>query len=156
MLAGAAQVGKASLAGWREILLPALERNRNIVRIWPFDGPLHELVRPGTVTLAETYPAECYAHFGISNSDKTSTNWRREAARAISDHASARDVVFSERLRGVMASGFGPNLDGEDPFDAMAGAVLLALVALGHDTTFEPASSDESTWEGWILGRPAP
>jgi hypothetical protein len=50
---GARQVGKAALAGWQDVLIPALERN---ARLWPFDGRLVSL-DSSALTLAETYPA---------------------------------------------------------------------------------------------------
>jgi hypothetical protein len=53
VLSGAQQVGKASLSGWRELLIPAMRRHADRVRVWPFHGPLEQLVRSGTVTLVE-------------------------------------------------------------------------------------------------------
>ena len=39
---GATQVGKGPLIGWQEVLQPGLGR----IRLWPFDGPLLELLAP--------------------------------------------------------------------------------------------------------------
>jgi hypothetical protein len=154
IMCGAAQVGKASLSGWRELLLPALTRHRDVVRIWPFDGTLKELVRPGTVTLVETYPAECYLHFGIHNKNKQRQGWRRQASELVLAHASkSTDLRLSRRLRKAMAAGFGQGRSGEDPFDAMVGAVMMTRVVLGQDAAVEPPRRDELKWEGWIFGR---
>jgi hypothetical protein len=36
------------------------------VAIWPFAGPLQDLLVPWRVVVAETYPAEFYNHLGIA------------------------------------------------------------------------------------------
>lgn len=64
-LVGAAQVGRAALSGWREVLIPAVHPGRE-VRFWPFDGELPALLVPGGVVVAETYPAEFYQHLQAS------------------------------------------------------------------------------------------
>ena len=50
---GGNQVGKAAIAGWRDVLAPAL-RGEKPISIWPFDGPLPSLLAPGSVVVAET------------------------------------------------------------------------------------------------------
>ena len=55
---GANQVGKGAIVGWRDVLAPALRDDKNVA-LWPFDGRLDELLRPGKIVIAETYPAEC-------------------------------------------------------------------------------------------------
>jgi hypothetical protein len=57
---GGQQVGKAAIAGWKEVLIPALDDTEIDLRLWPFDGSLSELVARGRVVVAETYPAEFY------------------------------------------------------------------------------------------------
>ena len=59
---GANQVGKGAIVGWRDVLAPALRGDKNFA-LWPFDGKLHELLEPGKIVIAETYPAECYCWF---------------------------------------------------------------------------------------------
>ena len=59
---GASQVGKAAIIGWRDVLAPALCDDKSVV-LWPFDGTLDELLKPGNVLIVETYPAECYGWF---------------------------------------------------------------------------------------------
>ncbi len=54
---GANQSGKAAIAAWRDLLLPALQAGAPL-RLWPFAGDFRTLLAPGTVALAETYPAE--------------------------------------------------------------------------------------------------
>lgn len=63
-LVGAKQVGRAAISGWRDLLAPALA-NETELSIWPFDGPLFDLLaRPGIV-VAETYPAAMYQHLDL-------------------------------------------------------------------------------------------
>ena len=51
------------IAGWREIVVPALRREQ--VAIWPFDGELRDLFQKFSLVIAETYPAEAYRHVGV-------------------------------------------------------------------------------------------
>ncbi len=66
---GANQVGRAAIAGWRELLAPALRDG--LIRIWPFDGPLQMLlesarIESARIIVAETYPAATYVHLGLA------------------------------------------------------------------------------------------
>jgi len=58
---GGNQVGKAALAGWREVILPNLQD----LSLWPFDGRLNELMTPEATVVAETYPGDVYSQLGI-------------------------------------------------------------------------------------------
>ena len=42
---GGKQVGRATISGWRDVLVPALRHPDLDVAIWPFDGELDELLR---------------------------------------------------------------------------------------------------------------
>jgi hypothetical protein len=57
---GANQVGRAAIAGWRDLLAPALREGTTT--LWPFHGDLAPLLESGRIVVAETYPAETYAH----------------------------------------------------------------------------------------------
>src|ERR1700688_2017575 len=59
---GANQVGKGAIVGWRDVLVPALNSGRDTL-LWPFDGPLENLLMRGSIAITETYPAECYGWF---------------------------------------------------------------------------------------------
>ena len=65
---GGQQVGKAAISGWTQVLAPALRRlgDNPSISIWPFSGCLADLLQPGSTVLAETYPAEYYAHLGVA------------------------------------------------------------------------------------------
>ena len=61
---GANQSGKAAIACWRDWLAPALAAGAPYA-LWPFDGGLLELLRPGRLVLAEVYPAEALRQLGL-------------------------------------------------------------------------------------------
>jgi hypothetical protein len=140
-------VGKAALAGWRELLIPALGR----LAIWPFDGPLFPLLASGRTVVAETYPGEVYHHLGLklrAAGGKRSQAARAGAAPAILGWLAAQDVAISPPLAARVCDGFGPA--GEDPFDALVGLVgMLEVLASGR----EPEAGPDPRVEGWILGQ---
>ena len=150
---GGNQVGKAALAGWREIVRPAMVRG---ARLWPFDGDLASLAtRPGVV-LAETYPAEAYHVIGApfrSNESKRRNEDRRRKAAPIHLWAERRKVFFSADARRLIDGGFGPLQSGEDAFDALLGLLKMIEVADGHLPEASEHHPKVASWEGWILGR---
>jgi hypothetical protein len=149
---GAKQVGRAAGFGWREVIRPLFARHSDIVNIWPFHGELHDLVRPGTLTLVETCPAETYAHLGIGgDSSKQNQAWRRHAGIPMLEVA-GESIVVDQALEAAIADGFGRAKSGEDPFDALAGALGMVLIAVGRDSAPLPSSSIVREVEGWILG----
>jgi hypothetical protein len=144
---GAKQVGKAALAGWREILVPAIRRQ---ARLWPFDGRLSSL-DSNVLTLAETYPGEAYQHIGIRRIvRKRSQEGRKTAGQAMLTWASKHTVEFAPIVGQSILDGFGNRPDGEDPFDAVAGLCAMVEVADGHR---DEAPDLIETHEGWILGQ---
>jgi hypothetical protein len=147
---GAKQVGKAALAGWREILIPARERG---AQLWPFDGPLASL-DPDRLTLAETYPAEAYRHLGMNRTVKKRTQDGRKAAGAVLlDWASRHDVRFLPDIAQLITNGFGQRENGEDPFDAVAGLCGMVEVADGRRAEAPRPETFSQNGEGWILGQ---
>ncbi len=73
---GANQCGKAAISGWRDVLAPAMCRDE--ISLWPFDGDLEELLRPGKITVGEVYPAAIYPQLGIAHAfGKTAQEARR-------------------------------------------------------------------------------
>lgn len=147
---GGAQVGRAAISGWRELLQPALER----LRLWPFDGTLPELTATPGVTVAEIYPAEAYGHLGVAIGSRTRTSKtnraHRQAACAhwLTDGLPA-GIALTPEARAAIATGFAT----EDDFDAFAGLLGMLLVALGHRGAGEPADPAVRGVEGWILGQ---
>jgi len=147
---GAKQVGKAALAGWREILIPALVRGASL---WPFDGPLSSLSR-GRLTIAETYPAEAYQHIGMSKTiRKRSQDGRTTAGNRMLDWASEYGVELAQPVETQIRSGFGDGEDGEDPFDAIAGLCSMIEVVEGRRAEAADLGKSTKSGEGWILGQ---
>jgi hypothetical protein len=117
---GPKQVGKAALSGWREVLVPARQRQ---ARLWPFDGVLASSASH-VLTIAETYPAESYRHVGInlhSGMSKRNQGHRTKALAGINDWCKANRIVLSKEVAEAVEGGFGAKKSGEDPFDAFAG-----------------------------------
>lgn len=153
-LVGAKQVGKAAISGWRDLLAPALVNNLEL-SIWPFDGPLFDLLaRPGIV-VAETYPAAMYRHLDLeirqSSRKKTSQSDRVNDAPAMRAWARDRGVRLESQLETELVGGFGSGRSGDDRFDAVVGLFGMLDVVLGNLASGEP-ENDATKIEGWILG----
>jgi hypothetical protein len=152
---GANQAGKAAIAAWQEMLLPALAAGED-VRLWPFTGAFRALLAPGAVALAETYPAEALRHLGI----RLRGSKRRQADRAaVADRLrsamAALAVWPAEALERTMADGFGADAAGEDRFDCILGVLCVLNVLAGNRTDAAPADPWIMRWEGWVLGQTA-
>jgi hypothetical protein len=122
---GANQVGKGAIAGWRDVLAPALIRDNDVL-LWPFDGALADLFRPGKIGIVETYPAECYGWF---LKDPLKGEGEQQVRKAMSGHlqrwAADIDLKVDPSLHEVIEGGFP---DGDDAFDAVVG--LMGMVSL--------------------------
>lgn len=154
---GANQSGKAAIVGWRDVLAPALRGGEPPLALWPFAGPLDALLRPGWIVAAETYPAECYHHLGLTDGGKRWSK-RRPADRMAQASrllvwAAAAGVELETELVTAIESGFGPRPDGDDPFDATVGLFGMLNVVLGHRPAGEPDDAAVRRVEGWILGQ---
>lgn len=150
---GANQSGKAALAAWRDMLIPALLKEEAIA-LWPFDGPFLSLLRPGAVAMAETYPAEAMRHLGLPARGSK----RRQADRAAHGPglmaAMARlGVQAAPALASAVADGFGSGEDGEDQFDSTLGVLCVIGVLRGIRTDTAPDDPWITRWEGWVLGQ---
>ena len=160
---GPDQVGRGTIVGWRDLILPALENPSLDVAIWPFSGYLSTLFEPGRIVLAETYPAEFYSHLGIMFSPSRpgqSTGKTVQAERARNAPALfqwvqevSNEVAPSSALREELKDGFGSSRDGEDRFDATVGLFGTLNVLLGHHPHREPGDEQVRNVEGWILGQ---
>jgi hypothetical protein len=148
---GGNQVGKAALSAWRELLRPGRAAG---LRLWPFEGALAALARPGAVIAAEAYPAEGYARLGLTlPSAKRRQGWRAAQAASMRAWASRHGVTLAPDLARLVAAGFGPSPEGEDAFDATVGALAAITVAAGTDPEGTPDDPVIRAWEGWMLGR---
>lgn len=160
---GGKQVGKAALAGWREILIPALHDNPVDVAIWPFAGALPDLLASHQIVVVETYPGEMYHHVGVTwpklpgeaKSGKGSQSARRRNASPLKTWANASGVKLQSALADAIDDGFGAHSTGEDQFDAVIGLFGMLNVLLGRRGHDAPDDEVTRNIEGWIFGRAA-
>jgi hypothetical protein len=147
---GAKQVGKAALAGWREILIPCRAQGASL---WPFDGPLSSL-QTSKLTIAETYPAEAYQHIGMPRTvKKRSQAGRQVAGKIMLDWAAKYNVSFTKAIEMDILDGLGSGKEGEDPFDALAGLCGIIEVVDGRRAEAPTLKESVRLEEGWILGQ---
>ena len=152
---GANQTGKAAISAWRDWLVPALAAGAP-VRLWPFEGGLHDLLAPGVAVLAEVYPAEALRHCGMKLvGSKRAQPVRAAAAPALLAAMAARRVVPEPALAAAVAAGFGADAAGEDRFDSVVGLLGLIGVLEGLRPDFVPEDPWVRRWEGWVLGQTA-
>ncbi len=152
---GANQSGKAAIAAWRDMLLPALALGGGL-RLWPFEGPFLGLLEPGTVAMAETYPAEALRHLGI----RLRGSKRRQADRAavaggLLAAMERLEVVPDLALVAAVTGGLGADPAGEDRFDCLLGVLCVINVLAGNRPDATPDDPWLTTWEGWVLGQTA-
>ena len=152
---GANQSGKAAISAWRDWLAPALAAGAPL-RLWPFAGGLHDLLRPGQLALAEVYPAESLRHLGLKLAgSKRAEAPRRALAPALRDAMAALHVTPDAALAEMIQAGFGTDAAGEDRFDSLIGLLGLIGVIDGKRPDFIPEDPMIRAWEGWVLGQTA-
>jgi hypothetical protein len=152
---GANQSGKAAIAAWQHLILPALT-DRTQFRLWPFEGPFCSLLSPGSVALAETYPAEALRHLGM----KLRGSKRRHADRcatagALMTAIDQQSATPDDAMREAILDGFGADASGEDRFDSVLGVLCVLNVLAGNRPDTVPDDPWISRWEGWVLGQTA-
>jgi hypothetical protein len=149
---GGNQVGKAALAGWREIILP----NITDIALWPFDGILADLMKPGATVAAETYPGDVYSQISIPRRpvwSKRQQSGRQSVGQYLKHWLSTRSHVDGTALIDTISNGFGADKHGEDCFDATVGLFGMIDVVDGRRSEGAPADNNIRRWEGWILGQ---
>lgn len=154
---GAQQVGRAAISGWREVLAPALQQDPDHFFVWPFSGSLRERLQPGSVVVAETYPAEYYRHLGVrfvsGRGGKCVQNARRANAAALMGAATSLRVHPSAQLQEAIENGFPPEIGGDDAFDALVGLLGMIKVVRGELPAVAPDDDAIRRVEGWMLGQ---
>ena len=150
---GANQSGKAAISGWRDLPLPALAGDAPPL-LWPFEGALLELLRPGRVVVAETYPAEALRQLGL----RPVGSKRRQADRAllvpgVRAAMAGLGAVADAGLARLLAEGFGADAAGEDRLDCLLGVLCVLLVLAGRRPDAAPDDPWLAGWEGWVLGQ---
>ena len=152
---GANQSGKAAIAAWQTLILPALETNARL-RLWPFEGPFRSLLSPKSVALAETYPAEALRHLGIRlRGSKRRHADRRAIAGALLTAMDQQAVLPDDGMHRAILDGFGADAAGEDRFDSVLGLLCLLNVLAGNRPDTAPDDPWIQRWEGWVLGQMA-
>jgi hypothetical protein len=152
---GANQSGKAAIAAWQHLILPAIAHQAKL-RLWPFEGSFRSLLSPGSVTLAETYPAEALRHLGI----KLRGSKRRHADRCATAGAlitamDQQSATPDDAMRRAVLDGFGADACGEDRFDSVLGVLCVLNVLAGNRPDTAPPDPWIQRWEGWVLGQTA-
>jgi hypothetical protein len=152
---GANQSGKAAIAAWRGLILPALATGAPL-GLWPFDGPFRAMLAPGHVALAETYPAEALRHLKIRLAG--SKRRRSDRAAAAGPLRAAMHRLAAEpdpALKTAIDDGFGADAAGEDRFDSLLGVLCVINVLAGNRPDTAPDDTWIQNWEGWVLGQTA-
>ncbi len=150
---GANQTGKAALHAWRALLIPAL-CGEQPPKLWPFAGPFLTLLEPGSVAVAETYPAEAMRHFDLRL--RGSKRRQRDRQTLSAKLLSALESLRAEAdlpLRTAIESGFGADAAGEDRFDSLLGLLCVLNVLAGRRSDRAPDHEPIQRWEGWVLGQ---
>jgi hypothetical protein len=147
---GANQCGKAALAAWRDLLIPAFAAAQ--IRLWPFEGDLLGLAVPGQVVVAETYPAEALRQLGLRLTGSKRAQTDRQSLRIdIRRVMEELKIKPSDDLASTVDDGFGSKPVGEDAFDSLIGALGVIGVLEGQRPDAPPGPVD--MWEGWVLGQ---
>ena len=145
-LVGPRQVGRSAAFIWRELIAPRLDR----VALWPFDGPLQDLLAADRPVIAEMYPAFLLRTLGVTVERKSDPAARAACGRALLRRVGDDRRLDLEAVRSLLRSGFGASRAGEDPFDATISCIGLAKLLL-DDAMPEPPEAARAV-EGWILG----
>ena len=150
---GANQTGKAAITAWRDWLLPGLAAGDDL-RLWPFEGRLADLLAPGAVVIAETYPAEAMRQRGLAMSgSKRRQSDRAALAERLLDALEERRAMPEPDLLAAIRDGFGADAAGEDRFDSLLGLLGLLAVLDGAQPDAVPDDPWIRRWEGWVLGQ---
>ncbi len=150
---GANQTGKAAIAAWRDLLLPALHGPAPPA-LWPFMGDFNMLLRTHQIVIAETYPAEALRHLGL----RLAGSKRRQSDRAaiaapLRAAMQALNTNPSPAMSAAIDDGFGADAAGEDRFDATIGVLGVINVIAGNRPDGIPDDPWLRRWEGWVLGQ---
>jgi hypothetical protein len=147
---GANQVGKGAIVGWRDVLAPSLHAD-NPIRLWPFHGRLDDMLLPGRIVVAETYPSECYGwFFSEPLNGKGKLEIRKKAGGRLLKWAETACVELDPAVARTIEEGFP---EGDDAFDAVVGLFGMIEVVTGRRQPGEPSEDSIRKVEGWILGQ---
>jgi hypothetical protein len=127
--------------------------------MWPFDGPLFELLTHCDAVIVETYPADAYRQLklriGMPGTAKTNQQQRRADARPLLAWCDTSGVVADDALARQIKDGFGSSAQGEDAFDAVVGLFAMINTVTPGDEPQLPDDPAVAQLEGWMFGQPA-
>lgn len=146
---GPRQVGRSAAYIWRQLITPRLDR----LALWPFDGPLAELLAGEHPVVGEMYPAFLLRTFGLAVAKKSDRVARAACGAELLRRVDADPRLDLDSVRALLLDGFGAARSGEDPFDATVACIGLARLALDDALPEPPAEA--RLIEGWILGLPS-
>ena len=150
---GANQTGKAAIAAWRDLLIPALAGSHP-PRLWPFEGDFRALLTPGAVAIAETYPADALRQLGLSlRGSKRRQSDRAALTIPLLNTMAQLDVTPTPAMATLIQTGFGADAAGEDRFDSTIGVLCVIAVLAGQRPDSIPDDPALRQWEGWVLGQ---
>ena len=149
---GPKQCGRAALAGWHEVLRPALRADGDVA-IWPYAGALGHLLATRRCVVAETYPAEFYGELAPRRRfSKRRQSDRRELAQGLLAAADRAGLRLAAELAALIQDGFGGGREGENAFDSVVGLIGMLLVLRGRRPADPPDEPAVRRVEGWMLG----
>ncbi|MBC7637732.1 MAG: DUF429 domain-containing protein [Acetobacteraceae bacterium] len=152
---GANQTGKAAIAAWRDLLLPAIA-TAHVPRLWPFEGDFLKMLDRGGIVIAETYPAEALRQLGLClHGSKRRQSDRIALAPALLDVVDRLAITPSPAFLAALSQGFGADAAGEDRLDCVLGVLAVINVLAGHRPDGVPDDPWLRYWEGWVLGQTA-
>jgi hypothetical protein len=156
---GGQQVGRAAISGWRDVLIPAIQKKNDAPAIWPFQGNISELLQRESCNsiIVETYPAEACLHLGCQppgpNWSKKKQEDRMVVGIRLLRWSGDRGFRLSDPLVSAIEDGFGPSKNGEDPFDSVLGVMSMLEVIMRKRSDGLPADQSIRKIEGWIFGQ---
>ena len=154
---GAAAVAKATIAGLKHTLRPALAEPGRTDSIWPFDGQLPELLNHSDAVIVETYPTEAYLQLGLQMGTggraKTNQADRLGDTKRLLDWCADNAVIPDQELLAQMLAGFGASKSGEDLFDAVVGLFGMIDTVRRAPEPDLPDDPNVRQLEGWMFGQ---
>ena len=146
-LVGPQQRGKVTIQAWRDVLAPRIDS----IALWPYDGPLDELLSSGSPVVAEVHPGWLLRTLGLGLINEQSQSARAGIGLQLFERTKDVDL---QAVRRLLLDGFGSSPQGEDDFDVTVSAIALARL-LQQDRLPEPPDQALLV-EGWMLGLPPP
>ena len=154
---GANQVGKAAIAAWQAMLLPALADGAGHPALAVRRRLSRAVGARQRWRMAETYPAEALRHLGmrLKGSKRRQADRAAVASQLAAAMAALARVAGSRRCSRRSTDGFGSDAAGEDRFDCVLGVLCVLNVLAGNRPDTAPADPWILRWEGWVLGQTA-